>query len=227
MSNPKFIKGFPLIKFKSDELIKSLQSGKIYLNSLKWFRDYENDSGDVVVGDSFEAMIHINEATFVHQESGEQIEMSDCLIPTTESNSYVFCMTYIAPRVESFQFDNQQKSEFTNFGDTALIILDSEEFINRIRAAANAKGYEIYFSAAHYYDESADLANVWFSLMQGTHNIAFWKRKAYSYQQEFRILIPGSGLTDDHLELDIGDISDISIIQSTDKVLEMKIEKVK
>ena len=227
MSNQRYIKGFPLIKFKSEELIKSLQSGKIYLNNLKWFREYENDAGDVVVGDSFEAMLHVNEATFIQPESGERIELSDCLIPTIESNSYVFCMTYITPRVESFQFDEQQKCEFKNFGDTALIILDSEKFINLIREAAKAKGYEIYISVVNYYDETTDSANIWFSLMQGTHNIAFWKRKAYSYQQELRILIPGSDLTDDHLELDIGDISDISTMLSTDEVLTMKIEKVR
>lgn len=226
MENTKCITGYPLIKFKSKELIKSLQSGKIYLNSLKWFREYESASGDVVVGDSFEAMIYVNEATLVFQETGEQVALEDCLIPTVESNSYVFCMTYINPQIESFQFNEQQKNEFKTFGDTALIILDSYEFINRIRAAAIAKGYSIYFDAVHYYDEDIDLADVWFSLIQGTHNIAFWKRKAYSYQQEFRILIPGNGILEDHIELEIGDISDISIIQCTDNVLETTIKRI-
>ena len=46
------INGFPLIKFKNTRIINSLKSGKIYLNSLKWFREYENELGDVVVGDS-------------------------------------------------------------------------------------------------------------------------------------------------------------------------------
>lgn len=48
------INGFPLIKFKNTRIINSLKSGKIYLNSLKWFREYENELGDVVVGDSYE-----------------------------------------------------------------------------------------------------------------------------------------------------------------------------
>ena len=31
------VKGFPLIKFQSRELIESLQNGLIYMNSLEWF----------------------------------------------------------------------------------------------------------------------------------------------------------------------------------------------
>ena len=63
------------------------------------------------------------------------------------------------------------------------------------------------------------------NLIQGTHNIAFWKRKAYSNQQEFRIVIPVEDYTEDHIELDIGDISDISKTFTTEQVLTMQVKK--
>ena len=69
------VKGFPLIKFQSRELIESLQNGLIYMNSLEWLRKHENDDGDVVVGDSFEAMLHINEGKFILPDTGEIIEI--------------------------------------------------------------------------------------------------------------------------------------------------------
>ena len=59
------VKGFPLIKFQSEERIESLQNGLIYMNSLEWFRNNESDNGDEVIGDSFEAMFHINEEVYV------------------------------------------------------------------------------------------------------------------------------------------------------------------
>ena len=34
------VKGFPLIKFQSEERIESLQNGLIYMNSLEWFRNH-------------------------------------------------------------------------------------------------------------------------------------------------------------------------------------------
>ena len=48
---------------------------------------------------------------------------------------------------------------------------------------------------------------------------AFWKRKKYSYQQEFRILIDKS--IEDHYILNIGDISDIS--ETTRKLLDCQL----
>ncbi len=219
------IKGFPLIKFKNEEIINSLKSGKIYLNSLKWFREYENEFGDFVVGDSFEGMLHINDGELIIKETGERHKLNDTIIPTVLSDSYVFCMTYVDPKNDSFEFTDEQKEELRSFGDTALVILDSNEFISRIKKAANEKGYNIYFNKVHYYDENADWADVFISLIQGTHNIAFWKRRTYSKQQEFRMVIPVEDYTKDHIELDIGDISDITKIFTTEQILTMQIKK--
>ena len=68
--------------------------------------------------------------------------------------------------------------------------------------SAEEKGHKIYFNKVHYYDEKVDWADIFISLIQGTYNIAFWKRKAYSNQQEFRIVIPVEDYTEDHIELD-------------------------
>ena len=215
----KQIKGFPLIKFKSRKIIESLQSGKIYLSCLKWFRDYENESGDMVIGDSLEGMLHVVDGTMINKSTGEHLELNKSALYTAESNSFVYCMSCINPSTEHFEYSELQKKDFKEFGDTALLILDSTEFLNRVRKAASDKGYTIYFNRVHYYDANIDTADIWFSLFQGIHNIAFWKRKEYEHQQEFRMLIPSGSCTDDHIELDIGDISDISSIFTTEQIL--------
>ena len=62
------------------------------------------------------------------------------------------------------------------------------------------------------------------SLLKGMWNIAFWKRKSYSYQQEGRfVFTPGNG--EDHIDLDIGDISDISTILPASEILSALVEK--
>lgn len=138
------VKGFPLIKFQSRELIESLQNGLIYMNSLEWFRKHENDDGDVVVGDSFEAMLHINEGKFILPDTGEIIEIKDELIRTTSLNDYAYCMFGVNPYSKNFSFTSEQKKNIQSFGNTALLILDKDEFFNRLRAAALKEGYEIY-----------------------------------------------------------------------------------
>ena len=59
----------PLIKFQDADKIKSLQAGKIYAKTLGYYRKREEETGDCEVGDKYEAMIHINEATIYLQEN--------------------------------------------------------------------------------------------------------------------------------------------------------------
>lgn len=67
-------KGMPLIKFQDADKIKSFQSGKIYAKTLGYYRKREEETGDCEVGDKYEAMIHINEATIYFPDTGEKNE---------------------------------------------------------------------------------------------------------------------------------------------------------
>jgi len=51
------------------------------------------------------------------------------------------------------------------------------------------------------------------------HNVAFWKRNSYAYQQEGRFVFVADNNTDDHITLEIGDISDISLVFPSEQVL--------
>ena len=63
------------------------------------------------------------------------------------------------------------------------------------------------------------------SLLAGMWNIAFWKRDSYSYQQEVRFVFTPGDENIDHIELDIGDISDITAIISAKSALSAIVEK--
>lgn len=220
------IKGFPLIKFQSAKRIEDLQNGLIYMNSLEWYRKHESENGDIVVGDSFEAKFHINEAKFKLLDTGEEIEINDELIATSVSNDYAYCMFGINPYSNSFSFTNEQKEIIENFGDTALLILDKDEFINRIQTEALKKTLDVYKGFVRYYEEKEDSVNLILSLLSGMHNIAFWKRKKYIYQQEYRFLIHAQSYEREHLELNIGDIRDISRVFKTSEILNARVVKI-
>ena len=204
------IKGLPLIKFQKEEIIDSIQKGKIYANTLSFYRQLEEKSGDKRVGDQFEAMLHVHEGQFINRETGEVTELRDTLVPTSHSNDYAFCMFSCYHNATSFSFSDQQKSELLSMGDTALIITDNTKFRNRVQTAANAQGYDVHFGVVRYFDESEDSANMIISAFQGGWALAFWKRKEYAYQQEARFVFSPYKEGVDHIELDIGDISDIS-----------------
>lgn len=218
------VKGTPLIKFQSADRIASLQRGHLYAKTLKYYRELEKETGDANIGDEFEAMLHINEGFIRIPDTGETIELNDVLMTTKDSEDFVFCMFGIYPSTEQFRFTDEQRRELLSFGDTALVIQDSEQFIQRVVEAAKQRGYEAHFDATQYYDPSVDNGNIIVSLLKGMWNIAFWKRNRYAYQQEGRfVFTPGNG--EDHLELDIGDISDISTIVPAAIVLSSSVEK--
>ena len=218
------VKGIPLIKFQSQERIEALQQGHLYAKTLKYYRDLEQETCDADIGDEFEAMLHVNEGYIHFPDTNETFELADTLIPTSRSNDFVFCMFSIYPMLQRFSFTDEQKEKMESFGDTALIILDSEEFVSRVLKAAEEKGFEAHFGEVKYYDPSIDGGNFILSLLKGMWNISFWKRKRYSYQQEGRFVFV-SGDKADHIDLDIGDISDISVVLPTSKVLAAYVEK--
>ena len=112
-----------------------------------------------------------------------------------------------------------------SFGDTALAILDTDEFKKRIFEAAQKENMEAHFGKVYYFDESIDGGNLIISLLRGMWNIAFWKRKRYTYQQESRFVFKINGEKKDHLLLDIGDISDISKVVSAKTILDGYVKK--
>lgn len=213
------IKGMPLIKFQDKDKIKSLQSGKIYAKTLEYYRKREEETGDCEVGDKYEGMVHINDATIYFPNMGEIVPIKDELLKTSESNDFLFCMFGINPDLKKFSFTDEQKEKMLSFGDTALVVLDSEEFIRRVNIAAKNAGYQAEFNSVNYYNPNIDGGNMLFSLGAGMWNIAFWKRDSYIYQQEVRFVFRPGAENVDHIELDIGDISDITAIISAEKAL--------
>ena len=90
--------------------------------------------------------------------------------------------------------------------------------------AAERAGFSAYFSGVKYYDETTDNANLIIDLLNGMHNVAFWKRNSYAYQQEGRFVFVADNNTDDHITLEIGDISDISTVLPSKMVLTAIVE---
>lgn len=213
------IKGTPLIKFQSADRIQQLQKGYLYAKTLQYYRELEEKTGNKEIGDGFEAMVHVNEAIIKIPSTGEEIVLNDELIKTSHSDDYVFCMFGIYPQLDKFTFTEHQKEKMLSFGDTALIILDSDVFIDRVKKAAEKAGLKAYFEGVKYYDETVDNASMIIDMMRGMHNIAFWKRASYRYQQEGRFVFVSDKCHDDHIILDIGDISDISVAFPSEQVL--------
>lgn len=219
------ITGVPLIKFKDDTVIKSIQAGHIWLNPVSTYRKVENETGDKAVGDKFEAMWPLRDA-YVYVPDKEFVQhVENGYIKTTHMDDYVFCILKMVGTKDEFFFTDEQKEKLTEFGDVALMIYDSTEFVRRIEKAAEAQGYKLVHREVNYYDSSEDNGKLICDLMHGMENIVFWKRDDYKYQQEIRFAVQRETLKEEHLVLEIGDISDISVKMTTKDMLGMYLKK--
>lgn len=213
------VKGFPLIKIKSKEIIEKMIKGSFYMNSLKVFREMYDENDDVV-GDPNEGKLIISNGNVIIPGVVDE-EVHNYPFATSHQDDFVFCMFGVNPeKYDNFVFSEEQKEQLKGFDDTALIITDTSEFCKRVNRAAELKGYEISCGFVIYYDEESDDVGRLFSLMMGgMGNIVFYKTQKYSYQQEFRFAVENK-TGEDHIELDIGDISDISYVLPVEQLFD-------
>ena len=220
------IKGYPLIKFKSKELIESLRNGDMYFSPLSVFREYEDASGMRVIGDEREGMMPVQHAIFEDVRTHELSPVDNALIKTRNSDDYVFCFFGMKENTTHFSFSEEQKKKIKEFGDTALVILDYDAFEDRVKKAANDAGFVVHSGRVDYYDDEADNANMLIRTMNGMWTLAFEKPKDYEYQQEFRFLLERKGRPEDHWVLELGSLEDISIMMSTEQALTIELNQV-
>ena len=90
-------------------------------------------------------------------------------------------------------------------GKHAVVVKNIPEFIGRIERAAKSEGYRGYRGLVEFYDP--EIFHGSFSDIEA----AFKKRDEYNHLREFRFVFEPLILGTDHIELDIGDISDIAI----------------
>jgi hypothetical protein len=86
------------------------------------------------------------------------------------------------------------------FGDAFAVLIDGEEFLRRVRTAAESCGHKLIYRLVEYFDEETYTGPVGI----------FGKRSAFRYQSEFRIaLVPG---INEPYSFAVGDLSDIAQI---------------
>lgn len=214
------IKGFPLIKLQSREIIEKMQKGSFYMNSLAYYRKIYKNNQNNVVGDPNEGKFLIHSGIASIESLGAKNKLCNFPFSTEYENDCVFCMFGINPEIHnSFVFTEQQKIDLVSFNDTALLITNTIEFDKRVNEAAKKAGYVINNSFVNYFNPSTQQLEYIEALCKyGIDKINFFKTESYKYQQEFRYVIHHES-TPAHIELNIGDISDISQVLTKEQLL--------
>lgn len=226
-----------LMKFGSENNLRKLQAGQLYMKNLKYYVDLEKTTDDEDVGDKYDGQMMLQDVkiSMYTVDTHEFIAQFDA--PSASMNlGYlecpVFCMfmfdyrNHVEENLEGenltvkYQFTEEQLEKMPNFGDSVLIIKKGDEFVNRVKKGLLEAGYG--FSRDHVQYYAFNNVEHLKQIQSDNSRIAFWKRDKYSYQQEYRFLI--HDFVDDYLSVEIGDISDITQLLRTEELLNTYLE---
>jgi hypothetical protein len=203
-----------LFKFGASQHIAQFAQGLLYMNTLKHFVEVETNSlrrdsheGTSLVRKGDGAILQIKitpEVAKAFNISGTDGEFKSIaniwgpirFQPNALQSVNVFCMYALRESASDVLVDPRN----FGFGDSFAILKDFDEFMKRVKVAAQRAGQELRYDLVEYIDEAS---------YEGTVGI-FRKLSDFSYQSEFRIgLVPGTGAP---LRLQVGDLSDIVVL---------------
>jgi hypothetical protein len=183
--------------------------GKMYLNTLTFYRTCENKfMRDPHEGLDF--IMQMPEVT-IHNESGHEIKGPATLFGLSNTpKGNVFCLHGI--RRDSLENKMHEKfrmsfnSHVFTGGDTAVLIWNIQTFLDRIKSAMEREKRVYEYGPVLYYDPKV------------THDKLdhFDKDIFFKDQEEIRFFVPSD--ESGHMEIFIGDMSDISTLLPSDQL---------
>jgi len=198
-----------LVKFGQDNNMSQFRNeGLLYMNNLPYFRGIEDkelrgDPCDSV--DKFER----GQKADISLPDGTKLPIKvtnwDLRIgPSNADKINVFCMYALRPLAGTFPVNEKN----FRFGDVAIVVIDINEFIDRIKKHLRQKHIEGKAQLVEYIDDDY------------TGEVgAFRKFKKFSYQSEWRLVCkdgPGGPR-----KLRIGSIKDISVVVPIQEINEI------
>ena len=115
-------------------------------------------------------------------------------------------------KIEDLRKQLRVSEDCQKLGRFAVIIRNISEFLRRMESTAEGNGYRISRGFVEYYDPDS------FHGSFSDWEAIFRKQNEYMYQQEYRFVIDTLVIGDRPIDLEIGDIRDISLCLETSKI---------
>lgn len=212
-----------LIKFGDKKWIKKLQNGEIFMQPIKYYRDLEEKQLKRGQGDKHEVMLYstMQDGTISLFGSNKKSQILSATIKHSGDEKYLTAcfynidderLTIREPTTSNYKllkFTEEEKKEFSEWGDTALII-DKEKFIDRLNLYLVPNKIKGICNKVKYYNPNnidKDCINAHTKLLDSRF---LWKEYFFINQNEFRIIL--NQISDyGKVIANIGNINDISI----------------
>lgn len=212
-------------KFGQRKFLEELQEGHLYAKNYDKYAKEEiitgkgrgdKDEGLLFSSNKVEAYdLVTNELIFVARAKALLPIKPIFCMTVKDINQHPVSLNY-PELITSVSFDDRLICDFSTNGQkpSVLIIIDLPEFIKRIKYALEIRNITFEYGLIKYRDTTA-----LYKTNNGIEpNGPFYKNEYFCYQDEFRILI--NTYVEDHFDLDIGNISDITkLIEDAESII--------
>src|SRR5262245_30205479 len=191
-----------LFKFGKREHLEQFRScGLLYMRHQQYFKEIEADEARSDRFESTDRVVQPNALRRLTIESASKrfvIRPDDLagpvLISLAKSPCNIYCMLAVTQPVTGPLVDQRNFA----FGDSFLIVLNTQTFLDRVFSAAKSRGFSCQAGLVEYYDDQK------YSGETGP----FRKPAAFSYQNEFRFVVRPA--CKEAIQLEVGSLADIT-----------------
>lgn len=199
------------LKFGNEENLNDLlQNGTIYMNSIQYFRNFEDDE---LRGDSYEGVIEIINSppgdfeipSIKYKGKHQGIHLKKVHDEILGNIYSLYCISsYGWEKPQDFFID--QKIKF--FGSHCVMIKDNLAFLNLITEKLDELGMKYHHNFVDYYDKQKINRKI----------TLFEKPLEFEYQKEFRFYIERE--SSDSFKFNIGNIQNIAELLKIDDIVD-------
>jgi hypothetical protein len=196
---------------KKEYMEKLIYQGEIFCRTIEEFNsmDEKDFRGDKNEGASYIKQLSGLDLT-IDGESVGKIKEGQLFGRHKEDKGNVYCLYGIETNTLNLEEKSLQKFnlelEGLPFGDTAVLIFDTIEFIKRLKKAIESSGYILQIAPAKYYDNKTFEGEL----------TPFHKTQIHEPQKEIRFWIPNKECVNKIFT--IGDMSDIAYLLPKDQI---------
>lgn len=207
---------FELFKILDKKYVDDFQNGKLFMNTIDYFRGQEDNEAQSDWGEGICGAIHKNQAKQLNINIPESLHKVMKSHLTLRSNYYglnnIFCMYRVmiddANKLVQKPSQNLYKFNGENSDEKVVIhITDTDEFLRRVNVALNdnISAHEIEYGIYG----SVTYNSAWTNADGPGTRSAFQKDPIFSYQNEWRLCVLSFNQNRAPLYFEIGNLSDI------------------
>ncbi|MGN1158250.1 MAG: hypothetical protein ACI4TK_18925 [Agathobacter sp.] len=203
--NGNIVRSNLLLKIQKITHLKQLQQGKLYMKRLDFHRKNEREGA----GDADEGLVAYYPTATLTIDGVEIADAKDVRLHAFGDHPVFCCFSVELEKQNEHEHlccvNKKLLSEFADSsGEYGMMLIQRTAFRQRISDTLEKQNMMGWFDDVTYTDDMERYSK------EDLYKVAFRKKTKFNHQHECRLLVNAS--VDDYYILDIGDLSDISMI---------------